>query len=244
MSQDMAVDLARLYADIVRQCAANPAVSEDARKVGNESVTLLMELARLLGRLANDGPHHSRGFEQWGKYQKIVDARQLPWAEATRAMLACAATIVTTSAGGPKGSRLLLGDAASSGVDELRVANAETRALLDELRGALPPTLWERLRRLFGGAKAPGSAPGAHRGAACSKCGKAVRPFAHPKGAFVGTLAELADVQIEPDHALVCSACGAVACPVCLGQEAGRRGLRQFVCTGCGHSPVNTIYRG
>lgn len=77
----------------------------------------------------------------------------------------------------------------------------------------------------------------------CAFCHKSVRPFAHAGGIWAGTVADLASLKIEPDNALICSSCHSTTCPVCLGNEATKKGIRQFVCPLCGHTPVKEIYR-
>ncbi len=78
----------------------------------------------------------------------------------------------------------------------------------------------------------------------CACCSKTVRPYAGSPGPWAGTLKELARLKIEPDHALVCDACGAVICPVCSGKKADELQVGGFVCTRCGAKPLKSIYRG
>ena len=80
---------------------------------------------------------------------------------------------------------------------------------------------------------------------ACASCGQRVRPYAGPRGgAWSGTADQLASLpKIEPDNAFLCEQCGAMICPICAGRKASELGVRTFVCTKCGHTPVKTIFR-
>lgn len=239
----MNISIARMYAGIIAECAASTARSSSVRQTAEESAKLLSELAQALKRLAGKSEVYNRGWDQVCKYLKVVDSRQVPATEA----MAGRATLCTSPEFGAKGFTLCRGDDRSSGADELRALNSQTREILTELATQYPRSFWSTL---FGRAKssAPGVTPKKaastiDRPATCAACGKAVRPFEHPKGAFVGTLSELSELKVEPDHALVCGSCNAVVCPVCLGKEATKRGARKFVCPKCGHTPVDTIYR-
>jgi hypothetical protein len=92
------------------------------------------------------------------------------------------------------------------------------------------------LKRLF---------PGGHSmPRACASCQKPLRPFGAPGGMWSGTLGEMLSMpKIEADNGFVCEACGKAVCPVCSGKKAGTLGVREFVCTHCGHRPLKTIYR-
>jgi len=79
------------------------------------------------------------------------------------------------------------------------------------------------------------------KSARCACCGKTVHPFSTPAGAWSGRLGSMP--QIEADNAFVCEACGAIICPVCSGNKASRMGVWMFVCTQCGHKPVEKIFR-
>lgn len=78
----------------------------------------------------------------------------------------------------------------------------------------------------------------------CACCSKTLRPYPVPPGPWAGTLKEFAKLKIEPDHGLVCEACGAVICPVCSGKKATELLVAGFACTRCGAKPLTTIYRG
>jgi len=89
------------------------------------------------------------------------------------------------------------------------------------------------LSKLFGGS-----------GRKCATCGKSVRPLGGRGGMWSGTAAQLLSMpKIEADNAFVCDKCGATICPVCSGNKASDMGIREFVCTQCGHRPIKTIYR-
>ena len=78
----------------------------------------------------------------------------------------------------------------------------------------------------------------------CAQCGKKLKPFPVSGGMWSGTLGELASrPQIEADHGFVCEKCEKTICPVCAGKRASELGVREFVCTECGHHPLKTIYR-
>lgn len=81
------------------------------------------------------------------------------------------------------------------------------------------------------------------RAVSCASCSKALRPFAVASGSWSGTVEELGQMKIEPDHGFVCDSCRAVICPVCSGKKASELGVREFVCTQCGTKPLRTIYR-
>jgi hypothetical protein len=74
---------------------------------------------------------------------------------------------------------------------------------------------------------------------ACSSCGKQLRPFAQGGRGGDG----LSLPKIEHDHGFCCERCHKIVCPVCSGQRAGQLGLREFVCTACGHTPLRTLHR-
>jgi DNA-directed RNA polymerase subunit RPC12/RpoP len=81
---------------------------------------------------------------------------------------------------------------------------------------------------------------GGRAGCACSSCGKQLRPYAPPGG--FGAALDL-NPKIEQDHGFRCERCQKMVCPVCSGQRAGQLGLRDFVCTSCGHTPLRTLHR-
>lgn len=240
----MNIDIARTYAGIVADCGAGRSTIPEVREASNEAVRLLKELGGALKRLAGAGAPYNRCWDQCCRYLKLIDSHQV---QSTEALLG-KATLVTSPKFGAKGYTLFWGEDRPSGVDELRALNAETREMLASVSSHFPKSFWSRL---FGG-KTPQTSDrtaGAVRkaeasaSAKCASCAKPVRPFSQPGGAFVGTLAELANLKVEPDHALVCGSCHAIVCPVCLGREAGKKGARQFVCPQCGHMPVDKIYR-
>ena len=74
----------------------------------------------------------------------------------------------------------------------------------------------------------------------CSACGKALRPYAAQAG--FGAVLDSAP-KIEPDHGFCCERCHKIVCPVCSGRRAGQLGLKEFVCTSCGHAPLRTLHR-
>lgn len=74
----------------------------------------------------------------------------------------------------------------------------------------------------------------------CISCGTTVEPFPVASGMWSGTLGNIP--KIEAYHAFVCESCGAHVCPVCSGKKATALGVREFVCTQCGHRPMKTIY--
>lgn len=79
----------------------------------------------------------------------------------------------------------------------------------------------------------------------CDHCGQQLRPFPVRGGMWSGTLEQLASMpKIEADHGFVCEGCGKTICPVCAGKRASELGVREFVCPGCGHRPMRTIFRG
>ncbi len=73
---------------------------------------------------------------------------------------------------------------------------------------------------------------------ACSSCGKQLRPYADSGSGMLD-----AAPKIEQDHGFRCERCHALVCPVCSGQRASQLGLREFVCTSCGHTPLRTLHR-
>ena len=78
----------------------------------------------------------------------------------------------------------------------------------------------------------------------CAHCGKQLRPFPVRGGMWSSTLGQLASMpKIEADHGFVCEGCGKTICPVCAGNRASELGVREFVCTECGHRPMKKIYR-
>lgn len=79
--------------------------------------------------------------------------------------------------------------------------------------------------------------------ARCAQCSKPLRSFPHPGGTWTGTVAEFAQMKLEPDRGLVCPKCRAVVCPECSGQKATELQVREFVCTACGARPLKEIYR-
>lgn len=82
-------------------------------------------------------------------------------------------------------------------------------------------------------------------GARCHECSRAIEPFGMAGGTWTGSLDDLATLPaIQTHNGFVCNSCGKVSCPVCSGRKASERGVREFVCTACGHSPISTIYRG
>ena len=79
----------------------------------------------------------------------------------------------------------------------------------------------------------------------CHACSRAIEPFRQSGGMLAGTLGDLGGLpRIEAYHGLVCDSCGMMSCPVCSGRKAGELGLRTFVCTACGHTPLTTVFRG
>lgn len=79
--------------------------------------------------------------------------------------------------------------------------------------------------------------------AICSACWKVLKPFPVPAGPWAGTIEDLKGIKLGPDHALVCDQCVGVVCLVCSGEKASELGMREFVCTACGHSPLRKVYR-
>jgi len=78
----------------------------------------------------------------------------------------------------------------------------------------------------------------------CASCSKSLRPFQVPSGMYATTVSDLLKMpKIEPDNGFKCEGCGGVICPVCSGKKASAIGIREFVCTECGHRPLRTIYR-
>ena len=83
----------------------------------------------------------------------------------------------------------------------------------------------------------------------CANCGKRVFPFSIPGGMRSGSLGDLINEEkkevkkIEANNAYICDECKAIICPVCLGKKGSEMGIRMFVCTECGHKPVETIFR-
>ncbi len=75
----------------------------------------------------------------------------------------------------------------------------------------------------------------------CRSCGKNLRPFVQAGSA--SPFEQPAMPKIEQDHGFVCEQCHSTVCPVCSGRRGGELGLRQFVCTACGHTPLATLYR-
>jgi DNA-directed RNA polymerase subunit RPC12/RpoP len=73
---------------------------------------------------------------------------------------------------------------------------------------------------------------------ACAKCSKPLRPFGQ-----VGTASGASLPKIEHDHGFACERCHQTVCPACAGQRAAQLGLREFVCTSCGHTPLHTLIR-
>ena len=74
----------------------------------------------------------------------------------------------------------------------------------------------------------------------CASCGKQLRRF-DQQGATQADGASLP--KIEHDHGFACERCHQIVCPACSGQRAGQLGLRDFVCTSCGHTPLRTLVR-
>jgi DNA-directed RNA polymerase subunit RPC12/RpoP len=78
----------------------------------------------------------------------------------------------------------------------------------------------------------------------CAHCSKTLRPFPVSGGPWSGTLGQLNSMpKIEADNGFVCEGCGKTICPVCAGKRASELGVREFVCTECGHRPLKKIYR-
>lgn len=82
----------------------------------------------------------------------------------------------------------------------------------------------------------------------CAACHKTVRPFPVPRGMLATNVSDLLSgghglPRIEADHAFRCERCGRTICPVCSGKKASSLRVRAFVCTECGHQPLETIYR-
>ncbi len=81
-------------------------------------------------------------------------------------------------------------------------------------------------------------------GARCATCQKTLRPFPLPSGMMVTTLGAMSSMpRIDADNGFRCEGCGKIICPVCSGKRASAMGMREFVCTECGHRPLKTIYR-
>ena len=72
----------------------------------------------------------------------------------------------------------------------------------------------------------------------CTSCGKLLRPF-DQRGGVPGLGESLP--KIEHDNGFTCERCHQTVCPACSGQRAGQLGLRDFVCTSCGHTPLRTL---
>lgn len=78
----------------------------------------------------------------------------------------------------------------------------------------------------------------------CVACQKPLRPFSIASGMWSGTLSDQRSMpRIEPDNGFECDSCGHTICPICSGRKASELGIRAFVCTYCGYSPLATIYR-
>jgi hypothetical protein len=86
-----------------------------------------------------------------------------------------------------------------------------------------------------------GGKPNSSRGCICKACGKPLRPFVETASA--SPLDQPLLPRIEQDHVFVCERCHNAVCPVCSGRRGGELGLRQFVCTTCGHTPLETLHR-
>lgn len=78
--------------------------------------------------------------------------------------------------------------------------------------------------------------------ASCAACNKVIKPLSVQGGMWGGTVADMP--KIESDNGFVCESCGHIICVVCSGKKGSERGIREFVCTKCGHSPLKTFYRG
>ena len=80
-------------------------------------------------------------------------------------------------------------------------------------------------------------------GATCDSCGKKVLGLGISGGPWTGTVAELASLRPQPDNALLCEGCGARICMVCAGRKGSESGVREFICTKCGHHPMRSFFR-
>lgn len=191
----------------------------------------------------------------WNRSRPAGDARRLPSAPFVLLPALSVLTAVTLFALGPAleewrdHSGLLLSFSLWLGLSTAFLTVVVASLACDAVNGALPAagaaaTPATRAQPQTATPVGPAPAQVTPLVRTCGSCGKAVRPFSAPSGAWSGTAAAFAALpQIEPDHAFVCEGCDAAICPVCAGQRASQLGRREFVCPRCGQSPLRTIYR-